>query len=181
MNNLKPLVFVVPVVAFIVVVVSYFLLRTRASDKTCFKHFTFLVLVLGFLSNFIWEVFQMPLYKIGTPNLKSIAFCVLASVADAIMVILLYYVFAFAYKTPFWIQTLTIQRMVMLILVGAVGAILAEMRYTSEGDWAYADAMPLIPLVNAGLSPVLQFMLLPVLTYYTSFRILKKHIKTRFF
>jgi hypothetical protein len=43
-----------------------------------------------------------------------------------------------------------------------MGAIAAEMWHTSRGDWSYADAMPLLPLVDVGLSPVLQFAILPL-------------------
>ena len=50
-----------------------------------------------------------------------------------------------------------------------VGAIAAEMRHVSAGNWAYDESMPLLPIVDAGLSPVLQFMLLPALIYYSSF------------
>lgn len=39
--------------------------------------------------------------------------------------------------------------------------------------------MPLIPVVDVGLSPVLQFMILPVLIYDLSFQILKRTKTTK--
>ena len=90
------------------------------------------------------------------------------------MVLLIYFVLAIVYKDPLWIKHLNLERTLMLVLVGGIGAILAEMRFLSQGDWAYAPSMPILPFVNAGLSPVLQFMLLPVLIYYVTSLLLKK-------
>ncbi len=89
------------------------------------------------------------------------------------MVLLLYFVFAIIYKQPFWIKHLNLQRTLVLVFIGRTGAILAEIINLSQGNLAYTPSMPLIPFVNAGLSPVLQFMVLPVLIYYVSFLLLK--------
>ncbi|HXI00018.1 MAG TPA: hypothetical protein VNI52_07095 [Sphingobacteriaceae bacterium] len=174
MNNLKPSIFLLPIIALIIVVGLYYFLNRKPSQSKFFNQFTFIVVILAFLLNFTWEVLQMPLYKAGSYNIESIAFCALASIADSIMVLLLYYSFAVIYKDPIWVQGLTVQRIAPLILVGGIGAILAEIGYTSKGNWAYADTMPIIPVVNAGLSPVLQFMILPVLIYRMSLKILNK-------
>ncbi len=125
--------------------------------------------------NFVWEITQMPLYQGYAFDAKHIAFCGLASVADAIMVLLLYLAFATLYKQPFWIKHINIQRSLMLIVIGGIGAILAELRHLSQGNWGYASSMPILPFVNVGLSPVLQFMLIPVLSNYLSFYFLKKN------
>jgi hypothetical protein len=60
------------------------------------------------------------------------------------------------------------------MLIGSAGAVLAEIRHLSIGTWSYADAMPLIPVVHVGLSPVLQFTILPILIYSLSFKMLVK-------
>ncbi|HXI00033.1 MAG TPA: hypothetical protein VNI52_07170 [Sphingobacteriaceae bacterium] len=174
MNNLKLSTFLVPGIALFLVVVFYFYLKMKAPHKKAFEKFTFIVLIIAFLFNLAWEVAQLPIYQDYAYNFEHIAFCALASVADAIMVLLLYYSFSLIYRTSLWVKNLTRQRIILLILVGGVGAILGEIRYTSEGNWAYANVMPIIPVVNAGLSPVLQFMILPILIYYLGFQILKK-------
>jgi hypothetical protein len=108
-------------------------------------------------------------------DVKHIAFCGLASVADAIMVLLLYFVFATLYKEPFWIKHINIHRTLMLIIISGIGAILAEMRHLSQVNWAYASLMPILPFVTVDLSPVLQFMFIPVLSHYSSFYFLKEN------
>ena len=174
MENLQLSTFLIPVIALILVVLLYIFLSGKAQDQTTFKRLTLILLALAFLLNLAWEVLQMPLYKGLEFNIQSFLFCALASVVDANMTLLLYYAFALIYKDPFYAENLTLSRTLILVAVGGLGAILAEMKYTSEGTWAYADRMPIVPIVKVGLFPVLQFMVLPALTYYLTFKILKK-------
>jgi hypothetical protein len=161
----SPLIFLIPVVALIMVVVFYFIILKRATYKTLFKRFTFIILLLGFILNFAWEIMQGPLYIGFTYSISHIAFCGLASVADAIMVLLIYFVLAIIYTDPLWIKHIDLQRTIILILIGGMGAILEEERHLALGSWAYASSMPILPFIHAGLSPVLQFMLLPGLIF----------------
>jgi hypothetical protein len=112
----------------------------------------------------------MPLFKGGVYDWQHILFCVLATVADVIMVLIIYFGFALTCKNAFWVKNLKTNRIILLLLTGGAGAVLAEIRHLSIGTWSYADAMPLIPLVLVGLSPVLQFMVLPILIYRLSFK-----------
>lgn len=174
MNKLNPLIFLTPVIALTLVVVMFIYLLKKVEEKVVFKRFVFTTLVLAFLLNFAWEIIQMPLYKDADYTIAHISFCALASVADAIMVLLIYCCFALIYKSPLWVQNLTLPRILNLMLVGAIGAIVAEMRHVSAGNWAYDTSMRIIPVVDVGLSPVLQFMLLPLLIYYLSYRMKMK-------
>jgi signal transduction histidine kinase len=169
MNKLQPLIFLIPVIALILVIIFYFILLKKVADKKIFKRFVFITLLLAFIFNFAWEIIQGPFYKDFTYSISHIAFCGLASIADAIMVLLIYFVLAIVYKDPLWIKHINLQRTLILILIGGIGAILSEMRHLSLDNWSYASSMPVLPFVNAGLSPVLQFMLLPVLIFYLSF------------
>ena len=166
MNNIKPIIFLIPGIALLLVVWLFIYLLKKANDRKIFKRFVLSLLVLGFLFNYAWELIQMPLYKAAPFNFGHIAFCALASVADAIMVLLIYFGFALIYKDSFWIREMTAFRISLLMLVGGIGAVAAEMRHLSYGTWAYDSSMPILPVVHVGLSPVLQFMLLPFLIFY---------------
>ncbi len=168
MNNLKPMLFLIPVIALILAGILYFYFLKRVADKGVFKRLIFTIAAVAFLLNLIWEIVQMPLYKDGSYSLSHITFCALASVADALMVVLIYLGVALIYKSPLWIEDIKWQPVVFIILIGGVGAVLAEMRHLSSGSWAYSPSMPIVPLVNVGLSPVLQFMFLPLLSFHLS-------------
>lgn len=173
MNNIKPVIFLVPVIALIAIGVLYFYLLRKVVDKKSFRRLIFTVIIIAFLLNYIWELIQMPFYRNSFYDIRHISFCGLASIADAIMVLLLYFGVAFVFNNPLWIQHLKWRRIIILMLTGGTGAILSEMRHLSIGSWAYAGSMPIIPVVHVGLAPVLQFMLLPLLIYGVSFYSLK--------
>ena len=130
--------------------------------------------VISFILNEVWELLQMPLYSSAYYNLGHVVFCTLGALADMIMVLLLYVCFGFIYKNPFWIWQSNWFKICIVMLTGAAGAVLSEKRHLIIGSWAYDQSMPIVPFVNVGLSPVLQFFLLPVSIYFLSFYIISK-------
>lgn len=164
---------IIPVIAISIDILLYGVVLQKTTQKKIFKQYVLTLIVLAFLFNVLWEILQIPLFKGGTYSWSHIVFCVLASVADVIMVLLVYFGFALIYKNSLWIQNLNLIRIGFLILTGGIGAILAEAWYLSNPTWTYADTMPVIPILNAGLSPVLQFMILPLLVYILSFMMVK--------
>ncbi|OSZ77157.1 hypothetical protein CAP36_12140 [Chitinophagaceae bacterium IBVUCB2] len=173
MNNLKPIIFLIPVIALVFTGILYFYFLKKATNKNIFKRLVFTITVIALLLNLIWELVQMPLYRDSSFTIGHIAFCALASVADALMVLLLYFGVALIFRNSLWIQHLKWQQIAIVILTGGTGAVLSEMRHLSSGSWAYDNSMPLIPVVNVGIAPVLQFMILPLIIYFLSFSRLK--------
>jgi len=176
MQGLSFSIIIIPLIAISLDILLYFVLLQKATPKELFKQYVLTLIVLAFLLNVVWEILQIPLYNGGTYSWSHILFCVLASVADVIMVFLIYFGFAVLYKDALWIQNLNLIRVVFLILTGGIGAVLAEMRHLSIATWSYADAMPVIPILNAGLSPVLQFMILPLVICILAFKITKRYL-----
>jgi hypothetical protein len=168
MDTLKPIIFLFPIIALILVRLLYVFSLKRVPNKKAFKEFVWAMVVLAFLLNLAWELRQMPLYDRASFGINHVLFCALGSVADTIMVLLLYFTFTIIFKNTLWIYPLKWQWIVVVVLTGGIGAVLSEMRHLSLGNWAYSDMMPLIPIFNVGLSPVLQFMILPVLIYILS-------------
>lgn len=173
MNELKPIIFLFPVIALILIAMLYISLRKKVTNRSASNSLILMITVFAFFLNLIWELLQMPLYDRASFTTNHITFCALGAVADAIMVLLLYLGFASIFKMPFWMHSLKWQRIVILVFTGGIGAALSEIRHLSLGNWAYSDVMPLIPIINVGISPVLQFMILPVLTFILSFYGLK--------
>ena len=130
--------------------------------------------VISFILNEVWELLQMPLYSSAFYNLGHVVFCTLGALADMIMVLLLYVCFGFIYKNPFWIWQSNWFKIFVVMLTGAVGAVLSEKRHLRIGSWAYDQSMPIVPFVNVGLSPLFQFFLLPVMIYFLSHFIISK-------
>lgn len=166
MSDLNPGMFVAPVTALAVIVSLYAFFLKRTADKSAFGRFVGRGAVLAFLLNFAWELGHYSLYKGFAYDGPHVAFLGLASLADAIMAGLLYFGFGLVYRDGFWIQHLTVSRTVWLILAGGLGAAVSEMAHLSAGNWAYTDRMPLV--FGIGLTPLLQFSMLPLLIYWLS-------------
>jgi hypothetical protein len=171
MRSLSLSITIIPGIAILLDVLLHTFLLRHTTEKKIFNRFVIKTIFFAFFFNVAWEILQIPLFKGGVYEWHHILFCVLASVADVIMVLLIYFGFALIYKNALWVKNLNAKRIILLILTGGTGAILAEVRHLSIGTWSYAGAMPLIPVVNVGLSPVLQFMVLPILIYRLSYKI----------
>lgn len=168
MKGLNPTIFIIPVIALILVTILYRFFLNKASNKSDYKSLIVKMFILAFVLNLAWELSQGPLYSGFSYNAEQMSFCALASVADAVMVILLYYALTLIYKNPYWIYEFTVLRIILIMLIGGIGAVLTEARYVKAGSWSYTDAMPIIPYTNVGLSPILQFIILPTLIYFLS-------------
>ena len=171
MKDLIPAIFLVPIIALRIAILLFYYLLKKVSEKKIFKHLIINVILISFILNWIWELLQGPLYRGFTYTLPHLVVCTLASTADVTMVVLLYFIFAIFYKNPFWGKRLSFIRVIIMMIIGGIGTIVAESFHTSAGSWVYSDKMPIIPMVKVGLSPVLQFFILPVLIYYVSFRL----------
>src|SRR3546814_18020732 len=68
---------------------------------------------------------------------------------------------------PRWPQARFHTVAALAILGGLAYTIFSEWLNTEiRGSWAYADAMPQLPLVGAGLSPLAQWIVVPLLAFW---------------
>ena len=141
---------IIPAMAILADILLYVFLMRHTKQKGMFNRFVITTILWAFFFNVAWEILQIPLFKGGVYGWQHILF---------------------------WVKNLNIKRIILLLLTGGAGAVLVEIGHLSIGTWSYADAMPLIPFVNVGLSPVLQFMILPMLIYKLSFKMLEKKVE----
>lgn len=158
-------IFIVPTIALTLVVLLYLYFAKQVWDNENYRNYIIAIAVISFSFNFIWELAQGPLYKSFEYDWQHISFCALASIADMLMVLILLFGFSIMYKNVFWTSAMGISKILPLFLIGSAGAIFGEIWHTSRGDWAYADAMPMAPWIDVGLSPLLQFAVLPYLIF----------------
>lgn len=112
------------------------------------------IFLAALLLNMIWEVAQAPLYTCFAEFWSCMAICLRASFGDAFIVLGIYFLLR---------KNLKFYRVAAL---GIFIAVLIEVHALETGRWAYTEAMPLIPFLKVGLTPILQMALLPNLTFY---------------
>ncbi len=122
----------------------------------------FLVFILAFVLNFVWENLHSFLYiyyqggNIGEYVLFRAAFW------DAVIILgmIFFLRLTLFLKNQSWI----------LIFVGIIIAIIVEKFALATGRWQYKDIMPIIPYLNTGLTPTIQLGFLAYLTHKIIFR-----------
>lgn len=128
------------------------------------------ILAIGFLVNLLWENAQAFLYVGYRGFIEHFWICFVASVIDALVILLVYLVLALVYKDIYWPRHYTIVRYAVVALIGGALAVGFEIWALEKEEWAYTALMPVVPGLKVGLSPLIQLIVLPVITYYTSMR-----------
>jgi hypothetical protein len=125
------------------------------------------VFIVAVLFNYLWELAQAPLYVgLESYNPGVLWHCFVASLGDAVMVILIFATGWIALQRPDWFEHPGLSGYVVMLAAGLVLAVLVEWVGLHVLDrWQYTDRMPLLPRVHIGLVPIAQMILLPPLAF----------------
>ena len=136
------------------------------------------VALFAFLLNYPWEFLQAPLFR-GMPTAlhwEATLLCTGAALGDALLAVVAFWAVAGIAKRRTWILRPSIRQLVSFTGIGLAVTIVVERLATSVlGQWAYSDAMPVVPLLGVGLAPLLQWALLPPLVAWFVRRQLSPH------
>jgi hypothetical protein len=117
------------------------------------------------LGNVLWETAQLPLYTIweeGTPREKVIAVlhCTGGDLLISLCALALALVIA---GRPGWPGQAFRGVAILTIAFGLAYTTFSEwLNITVRQSWAYSDLMPVIPGLGLGLSPAMQWVLIPI-------------------
>jgi hypothetical protein len=109
----------------------------------------------------VWEIAQRPLYGNYLGLGAHLRGCIIASLGDVVILGGLYVFMAAASTTWRWFEG-SHARLLPLAVAGFVIASSIEYRALYLGKWSYAESMPIVPVLELGLSPLLQMTLGPV-------------------
>jgi len=121
-------------------------------------------LLFGFMSNFIWEMLQMPFFsfseKLSLGEINDA--CLQASIGDALMLVIMFWIVSALLKSRDWIFHLTPYRIGLFLLLGILMTVIFEYLATGLLDrWVYGSSMPIIPLIGTGVIPIMQWLVIP--------------------
>jgi hypothetical protein len=127
------------------------------------------VAIFAFLLNLVWELAQVPLFA-GMPTTdhwRAILVCGRATLGDVVIVLVAFGSVAVVARSRNWVLRPTVRQGVGFVAAGVVVTIIMEGLATRVlHRWAYAEAMPVLPILGVGLSPLLQWLLLPPLVLW---------------
>ena len=118
--------------------------------------------------NLLWEIAHVPLYTLwvtGSPG--EIAFAVLhCTVGDVMIAGICLLLSLGAFGITSWPSERFCEVAVSTILLTLGYTVFSEWLNTQVREtWAYRDAMPRLPGLGTGLTPILQWIVVPVLAF----------------
>lgn len=126
-------------------------------------------IVFAAVAHLAWEFAHLPLYTIwltGTPG--ELVFAAVHCTGGDVLITLSTMVLAlFLAGRPDWPQVRGRAVLATAIALGVGYTIFSEwLNIEVREAWAYRDLMPVIPLIDAGLSPVLQWVAIPLAAWW---------------
>jgi hypothetical protein len=126
-------------------------------------------LVMSLILHLIWEILQLPLYTLWSKasigqQVFAVVHCTLGDTMIAALSLMAALIVVGQSRWPsvgmplVWLFTL---------LLGVTYTIYSEwLNVNVRGSWAYAPSMPTVPIVGTGLSPLLQWLVVPTLALW---------------
>lgn len=121
------------------------------------------IAITGFILSFLWENLHFTLYANYAQWMEQIYF-VLCSLADVLLIFLVYFLVATIFRNAHWIHRFTAAQILTTLLISALVSFVAEKIALYLNWWTYTDQMPMVPLLDIGMSPFLAITLLPTFT-----------------
>lgn len=131
----------------------------------------FNVALFTLLLNYPWEFLQVPLFEQmpRVPHWEAVKACSQAALGDAVIALLAFWVVALMRRSRAWIARPNLTSTLVCVASGVVITTLIE-RLALSGlwveRWAYSPLMPVVPGLEVGLSPLMQWLILPLLVLW---------------
>ncbi len=122
--------------------------------------------IFAFLLHFVWELLQMPLFSgfDDFPYYPTVLHCTKATFGDVVISLVAFAGACLITRSRMWIVSMSYSGVVAFLAIGLVITIIFELLATGPlNRWEYGELMPMIPVIGVGVSPVAQWVILPLL------------------
>ena len=143
-------------------------LSTARSRSQSFRHIVAVFCLFSFLFHFAWEILHGSLFA-GMADARHGAatlICLKATFGDVAIAVTSFTVAAWLGDGIGWYMNPPRRAASAYVATGIIITVLFEWYAQWVGRWSYSDLMPIIPLLRVGLSPVLQWVLVPMVVIY---------------
>ena len=128
------------------------------------------VSVTAFVLHLAWEMLHLPLYSDYEELRTLLPLPLWAALGDVLYTLLAIGLVSLFKKSGLrWIAQARVSDFIGLAVLGFLIAIGVEYKALALDRWEYSAAMPIVPLLRVGLSPIVQMtVLLPLSVYFAS-------------
>jgi len=127
------------------------------------------VIVFSFLLHFVWEFIQAPTYTdmATMAHWDGIKLCTSATIGDVGFALTAFWTTSVLSKSRAWLENVVLWQALCFVAVGIALTVGFEYYYTNISlRWTYSELMPLVPPFGTGLSPLLQWLIIPPLVLW---------------
>lgn len=134
----------------------------RCCDPPSLWSFFVALFLAAFGLNWLWENIQTPAYveMASRPRSETVPICTVATLGDVAITFVIYWIGALAAGQVRWGTTGKWNVYATAALLGGACAVGVEWKALAAGYWSYNQRMPIVPVLEVGLSPFLQLVLL---------------------
>lgn len=128
--------------------------------------------MFGFLTAFLWEMWQMPFYSFGAgPYLSVVKICTLASAGDAVLMVVSYSTVSAVSRSRLWLLRPTLFQIAIYLIIGLLGTVaFEELAKGAPWGWQYSEKMPYILGTRVAVIPLLMWIVIPLVTLWLARR-----------
>jgi hypothetical protein len=119
-----------------------------------------------FLLNLVWEMLQIPFFRGMTEarHWDAVLLCTQATLGDVGIALVAFWIVACLGGGRTWPLRPSAGQIAGFTALGMIATMAFELLATKMWDlWSYSEAMPVIPFLEVGLVPLLQWTVLPPL------------------
>ena len=122
----------------------------------------------AFLLNFVWEVLQTPFFvDISTEITTIIWYRFHCTLGDVMISLAGFWFVALILRSRSWSLNLTKKKLLLFVAFGVSYTIFSEIKNVSFNKlWGYSDLMPVIPYIEVGIVPLIQWIIVPPLLVF---------------
>lgn len=124
--------------------------------------------LFSLIGHLLWEVAHIPLYTIWTEgSADEIIFAIVHCTGGDLMIAFSTLLLAlFLFGRAEWPEQRSVPVLLAAVVMGVGYTIFSEwLNIVVREAWAYRDIMPVIPIMDAGLTPFLQWLVVPTAAY----------------
>ena len=118
----------------------------------------------SFLLNLVWEVLQTPFFLDKSAEINTIVWyrfhCTLG---DVLITLGSFWLVALTSKSRTWFLNPTKRNVLLFVGFGVIYTTFSEIKNVSLNKlWGYSELMPVIPYIDVGIVPLIQWLIVPV-------------------
>ena len=174
--ELIEIVFFIPLVLLVLMLIMHYFFFTDSKDENIKNNNSFTriqswktlpevqLLMLSLPLHLLWEIAQFPLYTVWHENdwsyiIYGLIHCTLG---DMLILISVFWIVSLLNRSRCWIYSPALSNVILFTILGLGYTIFSEIVNTRiTNSWGYTELMPIVPIIEVGGMPFLQWLLIP--------------------